>query len=179
VRGDPDALRAASEELEALSPETLVNGLTGHDDLTRLRERLRDLGEPGPRCITAFGALDRVEGLEATVGGLTRISSDDGWDVVLSLSTDPVEGGEGSPESARWSEGAVEELRSMLPAGHVVARQRRLRGSWIDPASPAGPRGAELRGSLPAGGGATAYLVAFGPRSGELCPVATFADAGT
>jgi len=164
VHGDAAALRAAARELEALRPETLVNALTGHDDLRRLGERLRHFGEPGPRCITAFGSIERAGSLEAMVAGLERISSEDGWDVIVSFGSDP---------------GAIEELRSLLSTNHVVARQRPLQGSRIDPASPSGPHGVELRARLRSGddGGAADFLIAFGPRSGKLAPVATVADA--
>jgi hypothetical protein len=67
-----------------------------------------------------------------------------------------------------WGEGSFEELRRLLPAGHVVLNQVPLQGSSLTPegAAPASPPGLQAREEAVA----SHFLAAFGPLSGRLAP---------
>jgi len=69
-----------------------------------------------------------------------------------------------------WGEGAFEELRRLLPSGHVVLHQVPLAASGIVASSGAEVSLAPAR--VTAEQVPSHYLVAFGPRVGELASVA-------
>jgi hypothetical protein len=74
-----------------------------------------------------------------------------------------------------WGEGAFEELRRLLPAEHVVAKQLPLQGSAIVPdgADALAPPGFRAQAeAVP-----SHYLVAFGPRCREIGALSAVAPA--
>ena len=74
-----------------------------------------------------------------------------------------------------WGEGAFAELESQLPQARVLLHQLQLQGSAIvaaDAEATLAPEvAAHAQGAVP-----THYLAAFGPRAGELTPLAVVAQ---
>jgi hypothetical protein len=74
-----------------------------------------------------------------------------------------------------WGDGAVEELRGLLPEGGVLAHQLALAGSVL--AVDEEPRGHTVDvTAAAAGAAATHFVAAFGPRAGELAATAAVAQ---
>ena len=109
----------------------------------------------GAEVITCFDLLPELEDFTALVGWLAGVDAT----VLLSV---PDGGG-----ATSWSASAAEELRRLLPAGAVVARQVPVRASAIvlDGATASAPID-----PVPLAAGLTAahHLLAFGPGAGRL-----------
>jgi hypothetical protein len=67
-----------------------------------------------------------------------------------------------------WGEGAFAELRSLLPAGHVVWHQLALRGTAVVPAGHEGLHEGAV--AVTDDGAPVAFLAAFGPEAQRLAP---------
>jgi len=95
--------------------------------------------------------------------------------VVLSVPNDAFWSLENPYHMTMWGDGSLAELRTVLPDDHVVLHQVSLQGSATVPA-------ADGRLEMPVTARAdtdavpTHYLMAFGPRAGELRPAAGVAQ---
>jgi hypothetical protein len=140
-------------------------------DATRLAAGLR-MHVTERAVVACQGVLERLPDFLETVETLVALAAERGATVLIAL---PNEEFAGSPQAERrstWSEGAVEELRRLLPDGHAAFHQLALRGAALVGAGD----GAQLpiavdvdpRTAVPVG-----FVLAFGPLARELRPAAT------
>jgi SAM-dependent methyltransferase len=95
--------------------------------------------------------------------------------VVMSVPNDAFTGVQNPHHTTVWGEGAVEELRGLLPDGYVLAHQLALAGSVL--AVDEEPHSHTIDVTAAAAGAAATHLVAaFGPRAGELAGTAAVAQ---
>ena len=138
---------------------------------TGLREHVTDRA-----VIACEGVLEQLADFLETVETLVALAAERAATVLLAL---PNEAFAGSPPAERrsvWGEGAVDELRRLLPADHVAFHQVALRGAALVAAG----SGAQLpltveidpRSAVPIG-----FVLAFGPLAHELTPTATASAA--
>src|SRR6201999_245968 len=150
----------------------LVADLADDDGLDAVRAAL---GEARDGVATCFEVIEHLERFAGVVELLVELAEERGFTVLLSVPNDafwPIE----SPwHATMWGEGSFEELRRLLPADHVVARQVPLQGSAIvlEDAAAAGPGEIAPRDdAVP-----SHYIAAFGPRAGALAPLAAVTQA--
>jgi hypothetical protein len=160
----PD-LAAVEQALRALDPEPVLLSGTDPEELAA-----QVAAAPPGAVVGALGVLDLLDHLAPVLDAL-RAAADAGATVVLTVPNTPYTG-----IGRAWSEGAVEELRSLLPAGHRLLHAVPLAGAaLVEPGEEAAFAGLEAR--VRAGAvGSTAVLV-FGPRAGELATTAAVASA--
>ena len=155
----PD-LAAVEQALRALDPEPVL--LSGTDPAA-LAEQVRQA--PPGATVGALGVLDLLDHLAPLLDAL-RGAAQAGATVVLTVPNTPYTG-----VGRAWSEGAVEELRSLLPAGHRLLHAVPLAGAaLVEPGEEAAFAGLEARVRLAAV--ASTAVLAFGPRAGELAGTA-------
>lgn len=153
VDRDPAALASARRECGTAVAAAVEADLGTAEGVAAARDAAAGDGV----VITCFDVLPALEDFTALVGWLAGVDAT----VLLSV-----------PEAAgatSWSASAAEELRRLLPAGAVVARQIPVRASAIllgDTAASA-PFGAV---AIPAGLSAAHHLLAFGPAAERLAP---------
>jgi hypothetical protein len=137
-------------------------------------ERLR-AAVPQGGVVTAFETIEHLEDFAETVEALIELSAEREATVVLAVPNHAfAPAAEGTRTS--WDEGAFAELRSLLPAGHVVLHQLALRGSAVAGAdAPAGERSVVVE--VDPATAPVAFLAAFGPRAGDLGASACVAQA--
>jgi SAM-dependent methyltransferase len=163
VDADGDAAAEAARAVPAGEAVPLVADLSEDEGLAAVREALGDARDGVATCFEVIEHLQRFTGV---VELLVELAEERGFTVLLSVPNDafwPVE----SPwHATMWGEGSFEELRRLLPADHVVARQVPLQGSAIvlDGAPPAAPGEVAAReDAVP-----SHFIAAFGPRAGDL-----------
>ena len=155
----PD-LAAVEQALRALDPEPVL--LTGTDPAALAGQVA---AAPAGAVIGALGVLDLLDHLAPLLDAL-RGAAQAGATVVLTVPNTPYTG-----VGRAWSEGAVEELRSLLPAGHRLLHAVALAGAaLVEPGEEAAFAGLEARVRLAAV--ASTAVLAFGPRAGELAGTA-------
>lgn len=160
---DTDA--SALSEAVAISPGErvleIVCDLSSPDDLAAM-ERLVEPAEPA--CFTCFEVLEYVELFPPLVEWLVRMSTERAHTAVLSVRNDEFWSLESPYRRTMWGETAFGELTALLPKDHVVAAQIAVAGSCI------GPAGTRVSGEtkIPESIIPSHFLVAFGPRAGEL-----------
>lgn len=155
----PD-LPAVELALRALSSEPVL--LSGTDPAALAEQAL---GAPPGAVIGALGVLDALEHPAPLLDAL-RSAARAGATVVLTVPNTPYTG-----VGRSWGEGAVEELRSVLPEGHRLLHAVPLAGAaLVEPGEEAGYAGLEAR--VPQGAVASTAVLAFGPRAGELAGAA-------
>ena len=163
---DADALATAARELRALDPRTIAADLADPDALARIDEALAEQ----PDVVTCFETIEHLDGFEPLVRWLLR-RAEQGTTFVLSVPNDAFWSMENPYHLSVWGEGAVEELRSLLPADHVAVGQFPLYGTLIAPGA-----GAVTQAELDGGGDTAAepshFLLVCGPRSERVRPVA-------
>jgi SAM-dependent methyltransferase len=167
-----EALEQAAREVPAGEAIPVQADLDTVQGLQAVRRALVDLRGG---CATCFEVIEHLESFVGAVELLVELAEQRGFTVVLSVPNDafwPIE----SPwHQTMWGEGSFEELRRLLPAEHVVARQVPLQGSSIVPegaAAPPPPAFVPREDAVP-----SHYLAAFGPRCRELGPVSAAVQA--
>jgi hypothetical protein len=172
VDADPDALVEAARAVPADEAVPVVADLASDDGLAAVREALADARDGVATCFEVIEHLERFTGV---VELLVELVEERRFTVLLSVPNDafwPVE----SPwHATMWGEGSFEELRRLLPADHVVARQVPLQGSAIvldGEEVPAPGQIAAFGEPVP-----SHFIVAFGPRTAALAPSAAVAQA--
>lgn len=163
---DAEPALAAEREARERALEPIAAACSARVDVTTadaadaapLRERAQD-----GALVACLDVLDRVPAFAALVEVLQELARDRGATVVLGVPNEAL-GGVG--ESA-WTEGAVDELRSVLGDGVKVAAIHELRGAAVV------PEGAEAPSSVEVGAGLgeaapVGWLLAFGRHAGRL-----------
>jgi hypothetical protein len=157
VDNEPQAIAAARRELDAPDAVTLAADLSSPDDLARLREHLA--GEDGT-VVTCFEVIEHLPSFVGLVSMLSELVERGGTTVLLSVPNDAFWNMDNPYHLAAWGEGAMEELRSVLPAQHVVLHQVALGGSAVLPAGASERFEAEVQAQ--ATGEPTHFIVALG-----------------
>jgi hypothetical protein len=159
------AIEDASREL-AGDLRTVRADLSSADDLARVRAQLLEVAGDGTRVVTCFDTIERVQAFPALVGLLTELAEDDGFTVLLSAPNDAFwHDGETEPHTT-WGEGAFEELRSLVPADHLVVRQLPLRGSSLAGEGVVAVQ--EVALSADPDGVPSHFIIVFGPAREQL-----------
>lgn len=169
VDRDVAALEVAGRELVRLAPSPLTADLESGPGIEALRSAV---GDGGAGAITCFGLLEHLSSFAPLLQCLLDLAAS-GITVVLAVPNEAFWGG--APASgSTWGEGSAEELRRLLPDGHVSLRQVPLAGSAL--VAPEAVGEAAL-GTVPVDPAAAPVgeIVAFGPRAAELHPVAAVA----
>ena len=167
---DEDAAAEAARHVPAADATPHRADLASEDDLAALRAAI---GETATGVITGFEVVEHLGTFIPLVELLNELA--DRFTVILSVPNDAFWSLENPYHKTMWGEGAFEELRSLLPEGHVVIHQVVLQGSATavlepDRAELAVPVGADAAG-VP-----SHFLVAYGPRASELRPTAAVAQ---
>jgi hypothetical protein len=153
LAGDDSILNAA--DLAGDAPQALSLAAV-------LRERAGE-GE----LIACVGVLERLVDFGAVVEALVALSAERGATVVMAVPNDTFARDATGDRASAWGEGAVSELRRLLPANHVVMHEIALRGAALVPES----GGAQFAAAVDVDPRATApvaYVLAFGPRAARL-----------
>jgi hypothetical protein len=156
IAGDGEVVDVAALAGEAPAPAALVAAL-------------RDGVSPGATVLCA-GVLERLAEFVSVVEALVALAAEREATVLLVV---PNHGVAGEAERASvWGEGAISELRGLLPAEHVVWHQLALRGAALVHAGEAASLTAQLevdaRPAVP-----LSFVLAFGPNASALRPDAT------
>jgi hypothetical protein len=154
VDGSADALAHAAREHPGA--RTLQADLGSEEGVAAVRDAIGS----APTIVTCFDVLAELDDFAPCLELLRSLG--DRTTVVIAVPNDAFWSAAERPTT--WGEGAFEELRRLLPAEHVVRHQVPVAGSAIVDAD-----GSEV--SLPTvrvGGVPSHFVVAFGPRAGEL-----------
>ena len=163
VDADADALDQAGRDLQARDVVRVQADLATEEGVAAVLAALGD-GEPG--TITCFEVIEHLTTFVPLVGALVELG-EQGWTVVLSVPNDAFWALENPYHETMWGEGAFDELRRLLPADAVVARQVPLDGSHLVVEGRDGPL--ELPPVTPRPDAVPSHFIAaFGPRAGEL-----------
>ena len=177
---EEEVVAGAERELGGADTVGVVCDLSLSADLERVRRALgegdgggasRAGGGAGGCVITCFEVIEHLETFVALLEMVSELARAGEATTLLSVPNDAFWAIENPHHRTMWGEGAFAELRSLLPPGHVVARQVALQGSAV--AAEAQSLEASVAVALGAGAGpgagvATHFLVALGPRAGEL-----------
>jgi hypothetical protein len=172
VDRDADALAEARRECGAEVVAAVQADLETAAGIAAVRAAIDEAvtAQEGPVVVTCLDVVAQLTDITALVELLIALGET--ATVVVSAPEDAA-GALGDPHRASaWSAGAVEELRRLLPAGAVVARQLPVRASAIvlgaGTAEASAPLGAV---AVSADQPAAHHLLAFGPQAGVLAPV--------
>lgn len=160
-----DAIAQARQTVEARELTGLTADLSDPAQLEHLRSLLQDAAPQGRRCITCFETLEHLASFAPLVALLVELAQQDDCTVVLSVPNDAFWAIQNPHHATAWGEGAVAELRSLLPADHVVAYQVALQGSALVRAD---ETTSEVASVALSDGVPTHILIAFGPDAERL-----------
>jgi hypothetical protein len=137
---------------------------------------LREQAQEGS-VIACVGVLERLSGFARVVHALVALATERQATVVLALPNDAAVDAAAGPRRSVWGEGAVAELRGLLPSDHVAFNLVTLRGAALVPAGGGAHElsvdvDTEVRAGAPAG-----FVLAFGPRAQRLEAAAAIAAA--
>lgn len=170
VDNDAEAIAAARGELGVAEAVALTADLALADGLARVREHVG--GEDGT-VVTCFEVIEHLEDFVPLITMLTELV-EGGATIVLSVPNDAFWNMRNPYHLAAWGEGAMAELRSVLPPGHVVLHQVALSGSAVL------PEDAEERFDVGvqahATGPPTHFIVAMGAQADHVRPGAQVAQ---
>jgi SAM-dependent methyltransferase len=162
---------AAGEAVRALGVDAaaVVADLSAAEGLAVVRAAI-DEGA----IVTCFETMEHLPVFVSLLELLVELSVAHGVTAVVSVPNDAFSGVQNPHHTTIWGEGAVEELRGLLPAGYVLAHQLALGGSVIAIDERLHTQiGVTARS---AGAAPTHFIAAFGPRAGELCGTAAVAQ---
>ncbi len=162
VDADADALDQAGRDLRAREIVRVEADLASEEGVAAVRAAL----DSDPGVITCFEVIEHLSTFVPLIGALIDLA-EQGWTVLLSVPNDAFWALENPYHETMWGEGAFEELRRLLPADAVVARQIPLDGSHIV-LDDAGRELALPPVPLRPDAVPSHFLAAFGPRGGEL-----------
>jgi hypothetical protein len=145
-------------------------------DVEALVAALREQAQEGS-VIACVGVLERLSGFARVVHALVALATERQATVVLALPNDAAVDAAAGPRRSVWGEGAVAELRGLLPSDHVAFNLVTLRGAALVPAGGGAHElrvdvDTEVRAGAPAG-----FVLAFGPRAQRLEAAAAIAAA--
>jgi hypothetical protein len=162
LAGDGEVLDAAALAGDPPDPAVLD---------AALRERA------GERAvITCAGLLERLADFVGVVETLVALAAEHDATVVITVPNDRFAGAPDERSRSAWGEGAVAELRQLLPSDHVPYDLLTLRGAALVPAA----AGAELSVPVEVDPGTAApvgFVLAFGPRAAGLAASASIGAA--
>lgn len=118
---------------------------------------------PEGALVTCFDVLDRTEHIAPVVDALLSAARQRSATVVVGVPNDAL-GGVGG--ASAWGEGSLAELRSLLPAEHVVAGIYELRGAAIVRDCAEAPETVSVQGTPD--GAPSGWLLAFGQHADAL-----------
>jgi len=170
VDAEPDALAEARREVEVEVVGTVQADLSTAAGADAVRAALAELATDGPVVVTCFDVLHQLADFTAAVELLLGLG--EAATVVLSVPDDAAGALDDPHRRSAWSAGAAEELRRLLPAGALAARQVPVRASAIVPAGVDGDSAALGAVAVGADAAPTQHLLAFGPGAARLAPVA-------
>lgn len=163
---EADAVTRAAQELGMADVAQFTGDLTDAALLERIGAELRD--RDGARVVTCFEVVEHLSTFGPLLEWAGELARTGAATFVLSVPNDAFWSIENPFHAGRWSDGAFEELRRLLPTEQTLLRQVSLTGSavvgWDDR-----PERHEL--SVDVGGGRTTashFIAAFGPRHDEL-----------
>ena len=138
-------------------------------DARRAIEALDDQVTEGS-IVACVRVLERLERFVEVVEVLAQLSRERGATVVMAIPNHAWDADGAEAAATSWGDGAVAELRGLLPAGHVVFHEVALRGAAFVPADDeenklSVPVVIDQRVTVP-----VAFVLAFGPQAGELSP---------
>lgn len=174
VDNEPQAIAAATRELDAPAAVTLVADLASADDLARVREHLA--GDVRT-VVTCFEVVEHLERFVPLMTMLSELVERSDTTVLMSVPNDAFWNMKNPYHQAAWGEGAMDELRSALPAGHVVLHQVPLSGSAVLPAG--AHERFEAAVEAHAAGEPTHFVVAMGPQAERVAGGAQVAQVDT
>jgi hypothetical protein len=149
----------------------LADGADGDGLVTGLREQTQD-----GAVVVCAGVIERLASFAGVVHALVALAAERQATIVLALPNDAVADAPAGGRRSVWGEGAVAELRGLLPADHVCLHLLALRGAALVPAGDAAEL--ELRVEADARANApTGFVLAFGPRAQRLGTGAAVAAA--
>ncbi len=162
VDADADALDQAGRDLRARETVRVEADLATEEGVAAVRGALGD----APGAVTCFEVIEHLETFVPLLEALVELAAA-GWTIVASVPNDAFWALENPYHHTMWGEGAFEELRRLLPADAVVARQIPLDGSQLvvegDDGALDVPPVAPRADAVP-----SHFVVAFGPRAAEL-----------
>jgi hypothetical protein len=165
VDADPAAAEEAAAVVAAREQRPMTGDLTSPEELARIRAALLEAAPEGQRAITCFEVIEHLSTFVPLLEWLVALAREERTTAVLSVPNDAFWAVENPYHETVWSEGAVAELRSLLPPEHVLAHQVALHGSALA----RGPERVEDVATVAiAGGVPTHFLIAFGPDAGAL-----------
>lgn len=173
VDRDEDAVAQAQQAFEARELVGLTADLAEPEGLERVRARLDAAASQDRRCITCFETLEHLASFAPLVALLVELAQQ-GSTVVLSVPNDAFGAIQNPHHATAWGEGAVAELRSLLPADHVLAHQVALQGSAL--VRP-GEATSEVASVTISDDVPTHFLLAFGPDAERLATASRVVQA--
>jgi SAM-dependent methyltransferase len=169
-----DALADAGRELGVDDPLTLQADLADADDVARVRAELLEHAGEGDRVITCFETIEHLQSFVPLLRMLVDLAEQHDFTVLGSVPNDAFWSMQNPHHQTVWGEGAFDELRSLLPADHVVLHQLALQGSAVAADAPASH---DVTASVDPDGVASHFLFVIGPRSGDVAPGARVVQA--
>jgi SAM-dependent methyltransferase len=165
VDRDEPSLRLAAREFDDDRVRTFRADLASERDLSAIALAVRTA--PGAsRCITCMETIEHLAHFGPLVTWLVGLAEEADTTVIISVPNDAHSGIDNPFHVTTWGEGAIAELRTLLPPGHVALRQVPITGSGIVCDGAAAEL--ELRGTVGGEAVPSHFLVAFGPRAGAL-----------
>ncbi|HMJ01935.1 MAG TPA: hypothetical protein VK506_03280 [Conexibacter sp.] len=174
---DAAAIAEAGRVIAARELIAVTADLTDPEQLAQVRTRLMEAAPDGRRCVTCFEVIEHLSTFAPLVELLVALAQDADCSVVASVPNDAFWAIESPHHRTTWGEGAVAELRSLLPEDHVLVHQVALEGSAL---VRAGEEATEVASIAIGNGVPTHFVLAFGPRVKALAagPRVVQADLG-
>lgn len=164
---DESAVRVAEHEIEASEMHALRADLASKAGVTLVREALLT-DPPAQGCITCFELIQHLTTFVPLLEFLIEAAATERYTVLLSVPNDAYSATQNASKQSTWGDAALDELRRLLPADHVVARQLELRGSTLVRADGGAALEREATFALPETAVASHFVAAFGPRAQQL-----------
>jgi SAM-dependent methyltransferase len=160
-----EAARAFGDDATAI-----VADLSAPDGLDAVRAAI-DYGA----IVTCFETVEHLPAFAPLLELLVELAERHDVTVVMSVPNDAFTGVQNPHHATVWGEGAIEELRGLLPDGYVLAHQLALAGSVLVVDEEPRSHAVEVTAAA-AGAAQTHFVVAFGPRAAELAERAAVAQ---